>query len=216
MFRKALILPLLLLTCSAIGAPDPDIFDGRVAPPDADAASESSEESSAAGETPEVHGSGAASDSGSSERDLSEFGIVGGGETVGEQAPTGSGSGSESAEESVEEAEVATGGGGSGEGGSADESPGGAGSGSGEPSEPRSFEDFGFGGVGSEETVEVNRSKSSGLPSRPESPITQSSGTTESEASESTAEAAQQQSGTSQSLPTTGTGDYGSSLPPGL
>ncbi|WPJ96031.1 hypothetical protein SH580_21690 [Coraliomargarita algicola] len=173
------------LSCGALilsavvlhAAPDPDLFDGRVNPPTTPPASESTD-------TPEPGEAGGGESSGataaptagaSSEnvneppRDFENVGGTGGGETVANQSskdgasasigssspstetsdPTGAGN-SSAALPPADEAPVS---------GQAGASGGGSGGASGGGEEPRNFEDFGFGGVSSQETVEVNRSK---------------------------------------------------------
>ena len=169
----------LMLVSSAIAAPDPNLFDGRVPPPP----SQNSERSGAEGSTgqepaAETQGGGEQSSAGSNERDFDAIGTIGGGQRVdGVESKTAPGEAGTEGDEPPTPPETDTGGGGAGQptdsqgdgngvggsgtGGALTEGTGG-GSGGDPSSETRSFDDFGFGGAGPDKTVEVNRSKSTG------------------------------------------------------
>lgn len=190
----------VLLLCSALwasAAPDPDLFDGRQAAESAqeqsapaDAASGGGEQTSESSE--ESSGGGAGAESASS-------GQPDTGEPVSSQSSktgeTGAGGGSE--------AQTA------GNQGAA----GGASAEGGEPASGRDFSSFGFGGGGTLETVDVNRSKS-GPPSTPATnPSTESSAAEQEGAPTGIG---QNQSGGSQPAAGAAAGDYGTNVPTGL
>ena len=78
--------------------------------------------------------------------------------------------------------------------------------------EPRNFEDFGFGGAGAQETVEVNRSKESTTPAR----LSSGNSTIPQKVNDFTTAAGQEATGGSQAGNGSLGGDYGTNLPSGL
>tara|TARA_B100001027_G_scaffold107498_1_gene74090 strand:+ start:1871 stop:2710 length:840 start_codon:yes stop_codon:yes gene_type:complete len=78
--------------------------------------------------------------------------------------------------------------------------------------EPRNFDDFGFGGAGAQETVEINRSKESTTPTS----LTSGSSTIPPEVNDFTTVAGQEATGGSQAGNGSLGGDYGTNLPSGL
>ena len=138
----------ILCLCSAISLfakPDPDLFDGRVT-----ARSYDSESGSTAG-SPNPGGGR----EGGEQRDIESFGGPGSGETVGSTSSKDSSTiegGRESSGSAATQASDST--------ASSEHEASSAGGGS-DGQEIRNFEDFGFGGVGAQETIEVNRSKES-------------------------------------------------------
>lgn len=78
--------------------------------------------------------------------------------------------------------------------------------------EPRNFEDFGFGGAGTQETVEVNRSKESTTPAR----LSFGNSTIPPKVNDFTTAAGQEAAGDSQAGKGSLGGDYGTNLPSGL
>ena len=138
----------IVCLCSAISLfakPDPDLFDGRVT-----ARSYDSESGSTAG-SPDPGGGR----EGGEQRDIESVGGPGSGETV-ESTSSKDSSTSEGGRESSGSAATQA----SDSTASSEDEAGSAGGGSG-GQEIRNFEDFGFGGVGAQETIEVNRSKES-------------------------------------------------------
>jgi len=202
---------------SLSAAPDPDLFDGRVAQQQDSDSSTSSASSGAAAENPDT-GSTASSraDTG---RDFSEIGQVGGGQSVSvpeanDGRPQGAVSGLASGGSGGAASNHTDGSGAGGanpESGSASASP--AGTGASTSAEPRDFDSIGsIGSSASNQTVEVNSSKAS-----------TSSGSTGTNAGSGAA------SSTSQSNPSSssggsgsqtssgrGSGDYGDTLPSGI
>jgi hypothetical protein len=138
----------ILCLCSAISLfakPDPDLFDGRVT-----ARSYDSESGSTAG-SPNPGGGR----EGGGHRDIESVGDLGSGETVGSASSKDSSTiegGRESSGSAATQASDST--------ASSEHEASSAGGGS-DGQEIRNFEDFGFGGVGAQETIEVNRSKES-------------------------------------------------------
>ena len=225
---------------SLFAAPDPDLFDGRITAPSSDSESNltaGSPESGGGefGDSGSEDGSaGVDGTEGVEERDLEIVGGPGGGKAVENSSSkfsSSSGVGSArsgSAEtlssdlndtkggggfsEATRKAEASSAGGGSG-GSSSTEASGEPSGGSGFASqEPRNFEDFGFGGAGSQETVEVNRSKESTTPASSSS----GNNTTPSEVNDFTTAAGQEATGGSQTGNGSLDGDYGTNLPSGL
>ena len=148
---------------SLFAKPDPDIFDGRVTTRSYD-----SESGSTAG-SPDPSGGR----EGGEQRDIESVGGPGSGETVGstsskdsstsEGGRESSGSAATQTSDSTASSEDEAGSAGGGSDGrlrakTSDTQSGNSGFGG---QETRNFEDFGFGGVGAQETIEVNRSKES-------------------------------------------------------
>ena len=221
------------LTClfSAItlfAAPDPDLFDGRVT-------TLSSESELTAGSSESIGNefrdngnedgsAGVGGIEGVGQRDLESVGNTGGGETVesfsskdasnsggteravsdSRKTTTVKGAHSEPTSK-VEASSVGTGSSGT----PTTKRSGGSGFGN---QEPRNFEDFGFGGAGSQETVEVNRSKESTTPAR----LLSGNSTIPQKVNDFTAAAGQEATGGSQAGNGSLGGDYGTNLPSGL
>lgn len=78
--------------------------------------------------------------------------------------------------------------------------------------EPRNFEDFGFGGAGTQEIVEVNRSKESTAPAS----LSSGNSTIPQKVNDFTTAAGQEAAGGSQAGNGSLGGDYGTNLPSGL
>ena len=185
--------------CSAISLfakPDPDLFDGRVT-----AHSYDSESGSTAG-SPNPGGGR----EGGEHRDIKSVGGPGSGETVGitssKDSSTSEG-GSESSGSAATQASDST--------ASTEDEASSAGGGSG-GKETRNFEDFGFGGVGAQETIEVNRSKES----TSSASLLFDKRTLSPDRNDYTSAAGQEASGSSRACNVSLDGDYGTNLPSGL
>lgn len=231
----------LFSVTTLFAALDPDIFDGRITEPSSDSESNltaSSPESGGGefGDSGSEDGSaGVDGTEGDEQRDLESVGGTGGGKAVENSSSkfsssSGVGSARSGSAETLssDSRESTTGGGAYGEATSKDEASSvGGGSGgsssteaSGEPSggsgfasqEPRNFEDFGFGGAGTQEIVEVNRSKESTAPAS----LSSGNSTIPQKVNDFTTAAGQEATGGSQA----GNGslgvDYGTNLPSGL
>ena len=208
---------------SLFAKPDPDLFDGRVTTRSYD-----SESGSTAGSPDPGGGS-----EGGEQRDIESVGGPGSGEAV-VSTSSKDGSTSEGGRESsdstatpLSDSTVTTKGGGSSETTSKDEASfvgGGSGSrptaepsgaqsgGSGFGSQvPRNFEDFGFGGGGAQETVDVNRSKESTTSAS----LSSDNRTIPREGNDFTSAAGQEASGGTRGNLSLD-GDYGTNLPSGL
>ncbi len=209
--------------------PDPDLFDGRRSP------LHSKEEQSAtglpeSGRVGERSGRDGSGDQ-SEPRELESVGGSGGGDTVqsnssktGDRGNGGRPSGTppDSSTETPasgggSSASTTSGQGGTASGGGAGDRPttgspnsqtGGSGS-----QEPRSFEDFGFGGAGSAKKIEINRSKDSGQSSQTSG---RASNGSDGPTSSSSTCAGQEATSGSQPTPDSASGDYGTNLPSGL
>lgn len=199
---------------SLFAKPDPDLFDGRVTTRSYD-----SESGSTAG-SPDPGGGR----EGGEQRDIESLGGPGSGEAVGstsskdsstsEGVRESSGSAATQASDSTASSEDETGsaGGGSDErlrAKTSDTQSGNSGFGG---QETRNFEDFGFGGVGAQETIEVNRSKESASSASLLSDKT----TLAPGVNDYTSAAGQEASGGSQGGNGSLGGDHGTNLPSGL
>ena len=199
---------------SLFAKPDPDLFDGRVTTRSYD-----SESGSTAGSPDPGGGRG-----GGEQRDTESVGGPGSGEAVGstsskdsstsEGVRESSGSAATQASDSTASSEDETGsaGGGSDErlrAKTSDTQSGNSGFGG---QETRNFEDFGFGGVGAQETIEVNRSKESASSASLLSDKT----TLAPGVNDYTSAAGQEASGGSQGGNGSLGGDHGTNLPSGL
>jgi hypothetical protein len=218
----------LFFVTTLFAAPDPDLFDGRIITRSSDSESTAGSSESGGGEFgdngSEDGSAGVGGSEGVEQRDFEGVGGPGGGETV-ENFRSKDASSSGGNERAVSDSrETTTGGGayseayskleassaGAVSGGKPTTEPSG---GSGFASqEPRNFEDFGFGGAGSQETVEVNRSKESTSPSS----LSSAKSTMPTEVNDSTTAAGQEASGGSQTGTGSLGGDYGTNLPSGL
>ena len=189
----------IVCLCSAISLfakPDPDLFDGRVT-----ARSYDSESGSTAG-SPNPGGGR----EGGEQRDIESVGDPGSGETVGSTSSKDSSTiegGRESSGSAATQASDST--------ASSEHEASSAGGGSG-GQEIRNFEDFGFGGVGAQETIEVNRSKESTSSANLLSDIR----TLAPGGNDYTSAAGQEASGGSQGGNGSLGGDHGTNLPSGL
>ena len=189
----------IVCLCSAISLfakPDPDLFDGRVT-----ARSYDSESGSTAG-SPNPGGGR----EGGGHRDIESVGDLGSGETVGSASSKDSSTiegGRESSGSAATQASDST--------ASSEHEASSAGGGSG-GQEIRNFEDFGFGGVGAQETIEVNRSKESTSSANLLSDIR----TLAPGGNDYTSAAGQEASGGSQGGNGSLGGDHGTNLPSGL
>lgn len=189
----------IVCLCSAISLfakPDPDLFDGRVT-----ARSYDSESGSTAG-SPNPGGGR----EGGEQRDIESVGGPGSGETVGSTSSKDSSTiegGRESSGSAATQASDST--------ASSEHEASSAGGGSG-GQEIRNFEDFGFGGVGAQETIEVNRSKESTSSANLLSDIR----TLATGGNDYTSAAGQEASGGSQGGNGSLGGDHGTNLPSGL
>jgi hypothetical protein len=189
----------IVCLCSAISLfakPDPDLFDGRVT-----ARSYDSESGSTAG-SPNPGGGR----EGGEQRDIESVGDPGSGETVGSTSSKDSSTiegGRESSGSAATQASDST--------ASSEHEASSAGGGSG-GQEIRNFEDFGFGGVGAQETIEVNRSKESTSSANLLSDIR----TLATGGNDYTSAAGQEASGGSQGGNGSLGGDHGTNLPSGL
>ena len=199
---------------SLFAKPDPDLFDGRVTTRSYD-----SESGSTAG-SPDPGGGR----EGGEQRDIESVGGPGSGEAVGstsskdsstsEGVRESSGSAATQASDSTASSEDETGSAGGGSDGrlrakTSDTQSGNSGFGG---QETRNFEDFGFGGVGAQETIEVNRSKESASSASLLSDKT----TLAPGVNDYTSAAGQEASGGSQGGNGSLGGDHGTNLPSGL
>ena len=207
----------IVCLCSAISLfakPDPDLFDGRVT-----ARSYDSESGSAAG-SPNPGGGR----EGGEQRDIESVGGPGSGETVestsskdsstSEGGRESSGSAATQASDSTASSEDEAGSAGGGSDGrlrakTSDTQSGNSGFGG---QETRNFEDFGFGGVGAQETIEVNRSKES----TSSASLLSDKRTLAPGVNDYTSAAGQEASGGSQGGNGSLGGDHGTNLPSGL
>ena len=181
---------------SLFAKPDPDLFDGRVT-----ARSYDSESGSTAG-SPNPGGGR----EGGGHRDIESVGDLGSGETVGSASSKDSSTiegGRESSGSAATQASDST--------ASSEHEASSAGGGSG-GQEIRNFEDFGFGGVGAQETIEVNRSKES----TSSASLLSDKRTLAPGGNDYTSAAGQEASGGSQGGNGSLGGDYGTNLPSGL
>ena len=224
----------LFSVITLFAAPDPDLFDGRITTRSSDSESTAGSSESGGdefGDNGSEDGSaGVGGSEGVEQRDLESVGGPGGAKVVenssskfssnsdvgsarsgsaetlsSDLTDTKGGGGFSEATSKVEAASAGTGSGGTPTTGPA--------SGSGfDYQEPRNFEDFGFGGAGAQETVEVNRSKES------TTPVSLSSGnsTIPPEVNDFTTAAGQEATGGSQGGNGSLGGDYGTNLPSGL
>ena len=198
---------------SLFAKPDPDIFDGRVTTRSYD-----SESGSTAG-SPDPSGGR----EGGEQRDIESVGGPGSGETVGstsskdsstsEGVRESSGSAATQASDSTASSEDETGSAGGGSDGrlrakTSDTQSGNSGFGG---QETRNFEDFGFGGGGAQETVDVNRSKESTTSAS----LSSDNRTIPREGNDFTSAAGQEASGGTRGNLSLD-GDYGTNLPSGL
>ena len=189
----------IVCLCSAISLfakPDPDLFDGRVT-----ARSYDSESGSTAG-SPNPGGGR----EGGGHRDIESVGDLGSGETVGSASSKDSSTiegGRESSGSAATQASDST--------ASSEHEASSAGGGS-DGQEIRNFEDFGFGGVGAQETIEVNRSKES----TSSASLLSDKRTLAPGGNDYTSAAGQEASGGSQGGNGSLGGDHGTNLPSGL
>ena len=199
---------------SLFAKPDPDLFDGSVTTRSYD-----SESGSTAG-SPDPGGGR----EGGEQRDIESVGGPGSGETVGstsskdsstsEGGRESSGSAATQASDSTASSEDETGSAGGGSDGrlrakTSDTQSGNSGFGG---QETRNFEDFGFGGVGAQETIEVNRSKES----TSSASLLSDKRTLAPGGNDYTSAAGQEASGGSQGGNGSLGGDHGTNLPSGL
>ena len=199
---------------SLFAKPDPDLFDGRVTTRSYD-----SESGSTAG-SPDPGGGR----EGGEQRDIESVGGPGSGEAVGstsskdsstsEGVRESSGSAATQASDSTASSEDETGSAGGGSDGrlrakTSDTQSGNSGFGG---QETRNFEDFGFGGVGAQETIEVNRSKES----TSSASLLSDKRTLAPGRNDYTSAAGQEASGGSQGGNGSLGGDHGTNLPSGL
>ena len=199
---------------SLFAKPDPDLFDGRVTTRSYD-----SESGSTAG-SPDPGGGR----EGGEQRDIESVGGPGSGEAVGstsskdsstsEGGRGSSGSAATQASDSTASSEDETGSAGGGSDGrlrakTSDTQSGNSGFGG---QETRNFEDFGFGGVGAQETIEVNRSKESASSAS----LLSDKRTLAPGVNDYTSAAGQEASGGSQGGNGSLGGDHGTNLPSGL
>ena len=199
---------------SLFAKPDPDLFDGRVTTRSYD-----SESGSTAG-SPDPGGGR----EGGEQRDIESVGGPGSGEAVGstsskdsstsEGGRESSGSAATQASDSTASSEDETGSAGGGSDGrlrakTSDTQSGNSGFGG---QETRNFEDFGFGGVGAQETIEVNRSKES----TSSASLLSDKRTLAPGGNDYTSAAGQEASGGSQGGNGSLGGDHGTNLPSGL
>ena len=200
---------------SLFAKPDPDLFDGSVTTRSYD-----SESGSTAG-SPDPGGGR----EGGEQRDIESVGDPGSGEAVGSTSSK-DGASSEGVRESsgstatppsdstvtTSKDEASFVGGGSGSRPTTEPSGAQSGGSGFDNQEPRNFEDFGFGGAGVQETVEVNQSKESTTPAS----LSSGSSTIPPEVNDFATEAAQEATGGSQGGNGSLGGDYGTNLPSGL
>ena len=199
---------------SLFAKPDPDIFDGRVTTRSYD-----SESGSTAG-SPDPSGGR----EGGEQRDIESVGGPGSGETVestsskdsstSEGGRESSGSAATQTSDSTASSEDEAGSAGGGSDGrlrakTSDTQSGNSGFGG---QETRNFEDFGFGGVGAQETIEVNRSKES----TSSASLLSDKRTLAPGGNDYTSAAGQEASGGSQGGNGSLGGDHGTNLPSGL
>ena len=199
---------------SLFAKPDPEIFDGSVTTRSYD-----SESGSTAG-SPDPSGGR----EGGEQRDIESVGGPGSGETVGstsskdsstsEGGRESSGSAATQTSDSTASSEDEAGSAGGGSDGrlrakTSDTQSGNSGFGG---QETRNFEDFGFGGVGAQETIEVNRSKES----TSSASLLSDKRTLPPEGNDYTSAAGQEASGGSRAGNVSLDGDYGTNLPSGL
>ena len=199
---------------SLFAKPDPDLFDGSVTTRSYD-----SESGSTAG-SPDPGGGR----EGGEQRDIESVGGPGSGEAVGstsskdsstsEGVRESSGSAATQASDSTASSEDETGSAGGGSDGrlrakTSDTQSGNSGFGG---QETRNFEDFGFGGVGAQETIEVNRSKES----TSSASLLSDKRTLAPGGNDYTSAAGQEASGGSQGGNGSLRGDHGTNLPSGL
>ena len=199
---------------SLFAKPDPDLFDGRVTTRSYD-----SESGSTAG-SPDPGGGR----EGGEQRDIESVGGPGSGEAVGstsskdsstsEGVRESSGSAATQASDSTASSEDEAGSAGGGSDGrlrakTSDTQSGNSGFGG---QETRNFEDFGFGGVGAQETIEVNRSKES----TSSASLLSDKRTLPPGGNDYTSAAGQEASGGSQGGNGSLGGDHGTNLPSGL
>jgi hypothetical protein len=226
--------PLIFLSSvvTVFAAPDPDLFDGRITARSSNSESTAGSSESIGNEFRDNGNEGGSAGVGGIEgvgqRDLESVGNTGGGETV-ESFSSKDASSSGGTERAVSDSRKTTTvrGAHSEPTSKVEASSVGIGSSgtptteaSGEPSggsgfasqEPRNFEDFGFGGAGSQETIEVNRSKESTSPSS----LSSAKSTMPAEVNDSTTASGQEASGGSQTGTGSLGGDYGTNLPSGL
>ena len=195
---------------SLFAKPDPDLFDGRVTTRSYDSESGS----------PDPGGGR----EGGEQRDIESVGGPGSGETVGstsskdsstsEGVRESSGSAATQASDSTASSEDEAGSAGGGSDGrlrakTSDTQSGNSGFGG---QETRNFEDFGFGGVGAQETIEVNRSKESASSAS----LLSDKRTLAPGVNDYTSAAGQEASGGSQGGNGSLGGDHGTNLPSGL
>ena len=215
-------------------APDPDLFDGRVTARSSDSESTAGS-SESSGEEIGDNGSedGSAGVEGTDpgeQQNLESAGGPGGGKAVESSSSkvssnSGGGGGiSGSTETPPSDITDAKGGGGFSEATNQVETSaagtGSAGTPTTEPlgisgfdnQEPRNFEDFGFGGAGTQEIVEVNRSKESTAPAS----LSSGNSTIPLEVNDFTTAPGQEATGGSQAGNGSLGGDYGTNLPSGL
>ena len=228
--------PLMCLSSviTVFAAPDPNLFDGRITMRSSNSestagSSESSgveigdngsEDGSAGvegtdlGEQQNLESAGGPGDGKALENSSSKVSSSSGGGSGSsgsiETPPsdltgTKGGAGFSEATSKVESSSVGTGSGGT----PTTEPSGGSGFGN---QEPRNFEDFGFGGAGAQETVEVNRSKESTTPAR----LSSGNSTIPQKVNDFTTAAGQEAAGDSQAGNGSLGGDYGTNLPSGL
>jgi hypothetical protein len=213
--RARLLILLLASAACCRAAPDPDLFDGRIA---------AARERSDAGGSPAAGGSG---DRGSEHspkpvaRDDSEVGDPAGSQPVAEASSKSAGSpasaGDSTAAEGRDYGSLGQLGGGESVAPAGAKSPASGGAAAGTPASERNFEDFGFGAQGQDSAaVEVKRSKDAGAPPATIDGTPKVSGPS----SPSVAEASKSGvgAGVGGSVPSTpsGSGDFGSNLPSGL
>jgi hypothetical protein len=199
---------------SLFAKPDPDLFDGRITT----RSYESESESTACSPDP----SGGVE--GGEQQDIESVGDPDGGQvaastsskdsSISEGGSESSGSVATQASGSTASSEDEAGSAGGGYGGrlrakTSDIQPGNSGFGG---QKTRNFEDFGFGGVGAQETIEVNRSKESTTSAR----LLSDKRTLPSEGNDYTSAAGQEASGGSRAGNVSLDGDYGTNLPSGL
>ena len=186
----------LFSAVSLFAKPDPDLFDGRVTTRSYD-----SESGSTAG-SPNPGGGR----EGGEHRDIESVGGPGSGEAVGSTSSKDSSTsegGRESSGSAATQASDST--------ASSEDEASSAGGGPG-GQETRNFEDFGFGGVGAQETVEVNRSKEGTTSAS----LLSNKSTLPPDGNDYTSAAGQEASGGSQGGNGSLGGDHGTNLPSGL
>ena len=228
--------PLMCLSSvvTVFAAPDPDLFDGRITMRSSNSESPAGS-SKSSGEEIRDNGNedGSAGVEGTDlgeQQNLESAGGPGDGKAVensSSKVSSSSGAGSESSgstETPHSDLTDTKGGGGFNEATSKVETSsagtGSAGTSTTEPSgisgfdnqEPRNFEDFGFGGAGTQEIVEVNRSKESTAPAS----LSSGNSTIPQKVNDFTTAAGQEAAGGSQAGNGSLGGDYGTNLPSGL